>query len=204
MAKRVQTPVGFHADGVLDVYSLSSCVNDDFADYIRYWKHSIGYLIHQKSFKRLRTTITFNSKEHRSFITKYTRRSSTGRIGSLTNRRRRFLQTFFCLPKRPLRGSMWSPFSLAVHLSVHLFHVTVWRVRLARTSTACWSRLKMLTRKSVSEASTKPNPVLTASSRSILSLGPRDHSCRKIAISLIDQRSKRVIDSMTMSAPVPE
>ena len=42
MAKRVKTPVGFHADGVLDVYSLSSCVNHDFADYIEYWKHN-GY-----------------------------------------------------------------------------------------------------------------------------------------------------------------
>ncbi len=42
MAKRVQTPVGFHTDGVLDLYSLSSHVNDDFADYIQYWKHN-GY-----------------------------------------------------------------------------------------------------------------------------------------------------------------
>src|SRR4051794_10172300 len=42
MAKRVETPVGFHADGVLDVYSVSNCVNEDFADYIHYWKHN-GY-----------------------------------------------------------------------------------------------------------------------------------------------------------------
>ncbi len=42
MAKRVQTPAGFHADGVVDVYSVSSHVNDDFADYIPYWKHN-GY-----------------------------------------------------------------------------------------------------------------------------------------------------------------
>jgi hypothetical protein len=42
MAKRVQSPVGFHADSVLDVYSLSGCVNEDFADYIQYWKHN-GY-----------------------------------------------------------------------------------------------------------------------------------------------------------------
>lgn len=44
MAKRVKTPVGFHADGVLDVYSLSSCINDDFADYIQYWKHNGHWL----------------------------------------------------------------------------------------------------------------------------------------------------------------
>jgi hypothetical protein len=42
MAKRVKIPEGFHFDGVLDIYSLSGCVNDDFADYIQYWKHN-GY-----------------------------------------------------------------------------------------------------------------------------------------------------------------
>lgn len=42
MAKRVKAPEGFHPDGVLDVYSLSSCVNDNFADCIPYWKHN-GY-----------------------------------------------------------------------------------------------------------------------------------------------------------------
>ncbi len=42
MAKRVQTPAGFHADGVIDVYSVSNCVNKDFANYIHYWKHN-GY-----------------------------------------------------------------------------------------------------------------------------------------------------------------
>jgi hypothetical protein len=42
MAKHVQKPKGFHADSVVDVYSVSSCVNEDFADYIQYWKHN-GY-----------------------------------------------------------------------------------------------------------------------------------------------------------------
>jgi len=42
MAKRVQPPAGFHADGVRDVYSVSGCVNSNFADYIPYWKHN-GY-----------------------------------------------------------------------------------------------------------------------------------------------------------------
>jgi hypothetical protein len=44
MAKRVQTPAGFHVDGVLDVYSVGNCVNDDFADYIDYWKHNGHWL----------------------------------------------------------------------------------------------------------------------------------------------------------------
>ena len=42
IAKRVRTPAGFHVDGVLDVYSVSSDVNENFADYIHYWKHN-GY-----------------------------------------------------------------------------------------------------------------------------------------------------------------
>lgn len=42
MAKRVQPPVGFHLKRVRDVYSVSNCINDDFADYIQYWKHN-GY-----------------------------------------------------------------------------------------------------------------------------------------------------------------
>ena len=42
MAKRTQKPKGFNMDNVTDVYSVSSCVNDDFADHIDFWKHN-GY-----------------------------------------------------------------------------------------------------------------------------------------------------------------
>lgn len=42
MAKRVQKLEGFNVDRIADVYSVSSCVNDKFADYIDYWKHN-GY-----------------------------------------------------------------------------------------------------------------------------------------------------------------
>jgi hypothetical protein len=42
MAKRVQKPKGFQIDGIADVCSVSGCVNEDFADYIEYWKHN-GY-----------------------------------------------------------------------------------------------------------------------------------------------------------------
>ena len=42
MAKRPQKPEGFKLDHVSDVYSLSGCVNSDFADYINLWKHN-GY-----------------------------------------------------------------------------------------------------------------------------------------------------------------
>jgi hypothetical protein len=35
-------PKGFDLPNIDDVYSVGSCVNDDFADYTNYWKHN-GY-----------------------------------------------------------------------------------------------------------------------------------------------------------------
>lgn len=41
MAKRVEGSPGWSKPPqVLDVYSVSACVNDDFADYVDYWKHN--------------------------------------------------------------------------------------------------------------------------------------------------------------------
>ena len=43
MAKLIVTrPDWLEADRVVDVYSVSNCVSDDFADYINCWKHN-GY-----------------------------------------------------------------------------------------------------------------------------------------------------------------
>ena len=43
MAKRVVTrPDWLNADRVSSIYSVSSCISDNFADYIAYWKHN-GY-----------------------------------------------------------------------------------------------------------------------------------------------------------------
>ena len=42
LAKRVGKPQGLNMDCVVDVYSVGACVNDDFADYINFWKHN-GY-----------------------------------------------------------------------------------------------------------------------------------------------------------------
>ena len=42
-AKRVSVrPEWIKAERVADIYSVSSCVSEDFADYIHYWKHN-GY-----------------------------------------------------------------------------------------------------------------------------------------------------------------
>ena len=43
MAKRVSVrPESIKAAGVADVYSVSGCISENFADYIKYWKHN-GY-----------------------------------------------------------------------------------------------------------------------------------------------------------------
>ncbi len=41
MAKRVSLrPASIHSEGVVDVYSVSSHISSDFADYIQFWKHN--------------------------------------------------------------------------------------------------------------------------------------------------------------------
>jgi hypothetical protein len=41
MAKRVTIrPEWIQSEQVVDVYSVSNCVSNDFADYISYWKHN--------------------------------------------------------------------------------------------------------------------------------------------------------------------
>jgi hypothetical protein len=43
MAKRnLQPPSALGLAGVIDIYSVNDCVNDNFADYVDYWKHN-GY-----------------------------------------------------------------------------------------------------------------------------------------------------------------
>jgi hypothetical protein len=50
MYKKVaQKPDWLKAEAVADVYSLSNCVSDDFADYINYWKHN-GYWLFDSPF----------------------------------------------------------------------------------------------------------------------------------------------------------
>jgi len=43
MAKRVRScPEWLPSERIVDVYSVSNCISDAFADYIGYWKHN-GY-----------------------------------------------------------------------------------------------------------------------------------------------------------------
>ncbi len=44
MAKHVVArPDWISAGGIKDIYSVSACITEDFADYINFWKHFNGY-----------------------------------------------------------------------------------------------------------------------------------------------------------------
>lgn len=50
MAKRVRKrPDWLKATQVIDIYSISSCTSEDFADYIEYWKHNGFWLFDSPS-----------------------------------------------------------------------------------------------------------------------------------------------------------
>lgn len=60
LAKRsCKKPEGLSRPNIVDVYSVASCVNDDFADYINYWKHN-GYWLFDSP-EILRTVAQENS-----------------------------------------------------------------------------------------------------------------------------------------------
>ena len=40
MAKRVKSCEWLKTGGVVDIYSVSNCISEDFANYIDYWKHN--------------------------------------------------------------------------------------------------------------------------------------------------------------------
>src|SRR5450631_14418 len=86
MAKGVQSSTGFHIDGVLDVYSVSSCVNDDFADYFKYWKHN-GYWLFDSP-EIIQTLARDNSIElDRTSLFYYEcMKNSLGKAGAFINR----------------------------------------------------------------------------------------------------------------------
>ena len=42
LKKVIERPDSLQATGVRDIYSLSSCLSENFSDYVKYWKHN-GY-----------------------------------------------------------------------------------------------------------------------------------------------------------------
>lgn len=80
MAKRVKArPEWIRATGVADIYSVSGCVSQDFAEYINFWKHN-GYwffdspqviveLAHKNSIDLTGTKLFFYEAYEREFDT---------------------------------------------------------------------------------------------------------------------------------------
>ena len=62
MAKRVsRRPEWLHAPQVVDIYSVSSCISENFADYITHWKHNGYWLFNSAS--DIRTVAQKNGAE---------------------------------------------------------------------------------------------------------------------------------------------
>ncbi len=119
MAKRVQKPKGFQIHGIDDVYSVSDCVNEDFADYIKYWKHN-GYWLFDSPrdhSERWRRKTPFNLTERPSSTTKCTARSSMARFGPRTKPNPHFQPTSFRRRKNCSKVSMWSRFMRGMRLT---------------------------------------------------------------------------------------
>jgi hypothetical protein len=83
MAKRIsKKPDWLQAAQVVDVYSVSGCVSEKFADYIDYWKHNGYWLFDSPEVIRdLARRTQLNLKEHRSSITKRMRWNSMANLG---------------------------------------------------------------------------------------------------------------------------
>jgi hypothetical protein len=97
MAKRVKMkPEWLQAPHVVDIYSVSNCQCENFADYIPFWKHN-GYwffdspeIIKSVAKRASPRKNQFRSREPRCFITKHMTSSSTANAGARFFQSRRF------------------------------------------------------------------------------------------------------------------
>ena len=87
MAKRVARRLGWiGAPRVIDVYSVSDCVNDNFADYIPHWRHNDQWFFDSpKTIQSLAAEIPALLEDCVLFTTNLTSWSSTVRIGIHTS-----------------------------------------------------------------------------------------------------------------------
>jgi hypothetical protein len=109
LAKRVvPKPDILKAPQVVDIYSISNCMNDDFADYIGYWKHNGYWLFDSPEIIRrnMRSPLT----ELLCSITRLTNRNLTADLGLRSLRSLRLRHTYLRRFSRFIRGwkdSMW-------------------------------------------------------------------------------------------------
>jgi hypothetical protein len=95
LAKRsCKRPEAFKLPNVVDIYSVGDCVNDDFADYINYWKHNGYWLfdspeviraVAQENSINLEGTLLFYYEAHEMEFTEEGWRSFSPEKSFLTN-----------------------------------------------------------------------------------------------------------------------
>jgi hypothetical protein len=174
MAKTVSSkPEWLKVPQVVDLYSVSGCLSEDFADYIEYWKHN-GYWLfdspeiirgvaHENSIPLERTSLFYYEVYGMEFD------GNDWCPFQLQNHQSP--RTWFHLQKRHSKASMWSRSSLGMRQNVRHFRAMEWRRKFALTNTV-YSALSMrLRRKLRLEPLTELSRDPTVYSLSILLIG---------------------------------
>ncbi len=139
MAKRVyKRPDWLKAPHVADIYSVSGCVSEDFADYINFWKHNGFWLF--DSPEVIKDLAEENSIQMEGTSLFYYEAHEMELDGE---RWRPWLPepSFPTLSESILRVLTWSLSTLEIRPSIPLSRATRWQNSLTRILTVFWDRL---------------------------------------------------------------
>lgn len=141
MAKRVVSrPDWLKAKGVEDIYSVSSCISKDFADYIKFWKHNsywffdspevIEQVAREQSIDLTGTTMFYYEVYEEEFDEKM-------ETGARLNGRSLSEPTYGCQAESPFKDTMLQPFLFTPARNVRLFRVIHSPLKFKRTCIVC-------------------------------------------------------------------
>ena len=175
MAKRVyKKPDWLDAGDVMDVYSVSGCISEYFADYICYWKHNgywffdtpeiISSIAGENSLELTGTALFYYESYEMEFDGESWRPYAPEPS----------FPTHIIPPSRKqLEGFDVVTFSPERRLSAHRFRATGWRTNSPQMPTACSSHSRRRRRTSRAAYSTTVNRDRIESLRCILWIGRR-------------------------------
>jgi len=139
MAKRVcQKLEWLHAPQVLDVYSVSGCVSEDFADFIQYWKHN-GYWLFDSPeiIRNVAQTNAISLEGTALFYYEVFEEEFLDGQWKTFAPEASFLTNVLLPVKRQLEGFDVVTFNAGTSPECSLCRATRWRKKSPRTSTAC-------------------------------------------------------------------
>jgi len=143
MAKRVyKRPDWLKAPHVAEIYSVSGCISEDFADYINYWKHN-GYWFFDSP-ELIKAVAKENSIQLQGtslFYYEAYEMEFDGECWTSWLQEPSFKQTLPCLQKNNLRVSMSLLFTLEAPQSTLRSRAILWQKKFIRTHIAYLSPL---------------------------------------------------------------